>query len=75
MQTEVLNHKHWFKSDFSPYVVSGDPSSGLLPKISVEDPGEKHSGDDKIQAYCFRLCMSNLRKIEFPFRNQRIMTP
>ena len=59
VQTGVLHHKHWFASDISPYVVPGDPNSGLLPRVSGEDPGEKYSGDDKIQAYCFRMCMTN----------------
>ena len=41
-----------------PYVTPGDPSSGLLPYIQegpLEDPG---TGDDKTQAYCFRLCLT-----------------
>lgn len=67
VQTGVLHHKHWFESDISPYVVPGDPSSGLLPRVSGEDPGEKHSGDDKIQAYCFRTCMTNHDPNRVPF--------
>jgi hypothetical protein len=67
VQTGVLHHKHWFTSDISPYVVPGEPSSGLLPRISDEDPGERHQGDDKIQAYCFRLCMSNYPENRIPF--------
>jgi hypothetical protein len=67
VQTGVLHHKHWFMSDISPYVVPGEPSSGLLPRISDEDPGERHQGDDKIQAYCFRLCMSNYPENRIPF--------
>ena len=67
VQTGVLHHKHWFASDISPYVVPGDPSSGLLPRVSGEDPGEKYSGDDKIQAYCFRMCMTNHPENRIPF--------
>ncbi|SMG30372.1 FAD-dependent oxidoreductase [Arenibacter troitsensis] len=67
VQTGVLHHKHWFEADISPYVVPGDPSSGLLPRVSGEDPGERHSGDNKIQAYCFRLCMSNYPDNRIPF--------
>lgn len=67
VQTGVLHHGHWFKSDISPYVVPGDPSSGLLPRVSAEDPGEKHSGDDKIQAYCFRMCMTDHEPNRVPF--------
>jgi hypothetical protein len=67
VQTGVLHHKHWFESDISPYVLPGDPTSGLLPKVSGEDPGEKYSGDDKIQAYCFRTCMTNHPENRLPF--------
>lgn len=67
VQTGVLHHKHWFQSDISPYVVPNDPSSGVLPKVSALPPGEKHSGDDKIQAYCFRTCMTNHEPNRLPF--------
>ncbi len=67
VQTGVLHHKHWFASNISPYVVSGDATSGLLPRLSGENPGEKFSGDDKIQAYCFRLCMTNHEPNRVPF--------
>ncbi|MEO9892213.1 FAD-dependent oxidoreductase [Aurantibacter sp.] len=67
VQTGVLHHKHWFMSDISPYVVPGDPSSGVLPRVSAENPGEKHTGDDKIQAYCFRTCMTHNDANRLPF--------
>jgi len=68
VQTGVLHHAHWFEEDIDPYVVPGDPSSGLLPLISDEDPGEYGQGDDKIQAYCFRMCLSNHpdNRVAFP---------
>lgn len=67
IQTGVLHHSHWFKQDISPYVVPGDPSSGLLPRISAEDPGVKGEGDNKIQAYCFRMCLTNHPENRVPF--------
>lgn len=67
VQTEVFQHGHHFKKPVSPYKVPGDPKSGLLPEISAEPPGEKGSGDNKIQAYCFRLCMSNHPDNRVPF--------
>ena len=67
VQTGVLHHKHWFESNISPYVVPGDPTSGLLPRISAENPGEKYSGDHKIQAYCFRTCMTDHAPNRVPF--------
>lgn len=67
IQTGTLHHKHWFMSDISPYKIPGEPSSGVLPLISTEDPGVKGEGDDKIQAYCFRLCMTNHPDNRVPF--------
>jgi hypothetical protein len=68
VQTEVFQHGHYFKKPVSPYKIAGDPKSGLLPEISAEEPGEKGSGDKKLQAYCFRMCLSNHpdNRISFP---------
>jgi len=60
VQTGVLHHGHHFKSDISPYVIPGDTSSGVLPYISTEDPGDYGAGDHRIQAYCFRMCLTDL---------------
>ena len=58
VQTNVF-YGHYFKKPVDPYVVPGDPASGLLPRISSYPPGDKGQGDKKIQAYCFRMCLSN----------------
>ncbi len=60
IQKGVFHHGHYFKSDISPYVVPGDPASGLLQGVSMEDPGENGAGDHRIQAYCFRMCLTDL---------------
>ncbi|MDK2852833.1 MAG: hypothetical protein PWQ38_1098 [Proteiniphilum sp.] len=67
VQAGVYHHGHYFKSDISPYVVPNDPNSGLLPYISSEPIQPNCTGDDKIQAYCFRLCMSNHPDNRVPF--------
>jgi hypothetical protein len=67
VQTGVLHHQHWFAAKISPYKIPDDPSSGVLPLISTENPGEYGSGDDKIQAYCFRTCMTNHDANRLPF--------
>lgn len=67
IQTGVLHHKHWFQKDIDPYVIPGDPASGLLPRISAEDPGRKGDGDHRIQAYCFRMCLTNHPENRVPF--------
>lgn len=67
IQTGVLHHQHWFEKDIDPYVVPGDPNSGLLPRISKEEPGKKGEGDHRIQAYCYRMCLTNHPGNRVPF--------
>ncbi|MCB0687980.1 MAG: FAD-dependent oxidoreductase [Saprospiraceae bacterium] len=67
VQTGVLHHGHWFKTDISPYKIPGDPSSGLVYGVSAAYPGDKGAGDDKVQAYCFRTCMTNHEANRLPF--------
>ncbi|WP_142686103.1 FAD-dependent oxidoreductase [Chitinophaga polysaccharea] len=59
VQTGVLHHGHHFKQNISPYRIPGDPNSGLLSRVSGEDPGEKGAADKKLQAYCFRMCLTD----------------
>lgn len=68
VQVGVLHHGHWFKSDISPYVVTGDSTSGLLYGVSAEHPGIYGAGDHRVQAYCFRMCLSNHpdNRVAFP---------
>lgn len=70
IQTGVLHHRHHFgvlKSKISPYVIPGDPSSGVLPRISTEPPGEYGAGDKRIQAYCYRWCGTDHPENRIPF--------
>lgn len=62
VQVGVLHHVHHFgvlKKKISAYVVPGDPASGVLPGISTESPGVRGEGDKRVQAYCFRMCLTN----------------
>lgn len=67
VQTGVLHHQHWFRHDISPYVVPGDRNSGLLYGVSVDDPGVYGTGDHRVQAYCFRMCLSSHPDNRVPF--------
>ena len=67
VQTGVLHHDHFFRKNVSPYRVEGDPNSGLIKHVSPDYPGDKGAGDDKIQAYCFRLCMTDVPENRRPF--------
>ena len=54
----------------SPYVVPDDPESGLLPEISSDPAGKPGEGDFRVQAYNFRMYLSNKPgKISFPKPN------
>jgi hypothetical protein len=70
VQTGVLHHRHHFgavKEKISPYVISGDPKSGVLPRISTAPPGEYGAGDNKVQAYNFRMCLTDHPDNRVPF--------
>jgi hypothetical protein len=67
VQVGVFQHGHYFKKPVSPYKIPNDPKSRLLPEISPEMPGENGSGDKKLQAYCFRMCLSNHPDNRLPF--------
>jgi hypothetical protein len=70
VQTGVLHHRHHFgalKEKISPYVVPGDPKSGVLPHVSAAPPGEYGTADNKVQAYCFRMCLTDRPENRIPF--------
>ena len=59
---------HQFKQGVSPYVVEGDPKSGLLPGVEPYNPDEKNGdGDKRVQAYCFRMCLTDDPENRIPF--------
>ncbi len=41
-----------------PYVIPGNPASGLLPLIQTNAPGTTGAGDQRMQTYNFRLCLT-----------------
>ncbi len=53
-----LRDKHQFPDGIDPYKVKGDPSSGLLWGISPGEVFPSGTGDRKVQAYNFRICLS-----------------
>jgi lysophospholipase L1-like esterase len=59
---------HQFDRPVDPYVQEGNPASGLLPGINPSDPGPPGTGDKKIQAYNFRLCLTNDPNNRIPYQ-------
>ena len=60
---QCLN-KHQFCDGVDPYVVPGDPSSGLLWGIMSDPMPANGTGDNHIQAYNYRLTLTKTK----PFR-------
>lgn len=63
----IKHHRHYFMSPVSPYVVPGDPQSGVLPYVSTEPPGKNGEGDRRVQAYCYRTCLTRNPANRAPF--------
>ena len=60
--------KHQFGCEVDPYVRPGDPKSGLLEGLQAGGPGREGDGDDRVQAYNFRMCLTDVaaNKVAFP---------
>lgn len=59
---------HQFVKGVDPYVVKGDPKSGLLPNVEPYNPAERDGdGDKRVQAYCFRMCLTDVPENRIPF--------
>ena len=61
---------HKFEKWVDPYVVEGEPESGLLPGITEDDSeqlGYQGQGDHRIQAYNFRICLTRDKENRIPF--------
>lgn len=68
IQVGVLHHGHHFGTmKISPYKIPGDPASGILPRISALPPGTKGDADLRVQAYCYRLCLTKNEANRVPF--------
>ena len=58
---------HNFVDGVDPYIEKGNPKSGLLPFIENEHPSKDGTGDKRIQAYCYRMCLTNHPENIIPF--------
>ena len=70
---ETLNGVHFghpnhnFTRFVDPYVVPGDPASGLLQGVFPGDGGRQGDGDHRVQAYNFRMCLTQRPDIRAAF--------
>lgn len=51
--------KNQLPPGIDPYRTKGVPSSGLLPGVNPDAGGEDGEGDGRIQAYCYRMCLTD----------------
>lgn len=58
---------HAFKVPVDPYRREGDPTSGLLWGVRQEEPGSQGDGDRRVQAYNFRMCLTDDPNSQIPF--------
>lgn len=54
-----LMHRHQFPDGIDPYREPGNPASGLLWGISPESIAPNGSGDSLVQAYNYRICLTD----------------
>ena len=66
---------HQFPDGVSPYKIPGDPSSGLLWGISKDQPAPAGTGDKRIQAYNFRICLTDSPENRIPITRPRDYDP
>jgi len=62
-----LSRNHQFNKGVSAYVKPGDPSSGLLPYVEPDTDEPDGAGDRRVQAYCFRMCLTDDPSNRIPF--------
>ncbi len=58
---------HNFRRFVDPYRVAGDARSGLCHGVQPGLPGVQGAGDASVQAYNFRLCLTNRDDLRTPF--------
>ncbi|MEL6713113.1 MAG: FAD-dependent oxidoreductase [Planctomycetota bacterium] len=65
VQTAQATH-HQFVPGVDPYVIPGEPTSGLLPGIEGPPPPDG-TGDARVQAYCIRMCLTDAPENRLPW--------
>lgn len=72
VQADLKERGHFFRDPIDPYKIPGRKESGLLYGISPEPIAPNGTGDKKVQAYCFRVCMSDHPANRVPFPKPKV---
>lgn len=62
---------HNFIPRVDPFIEKGNPSSGLLPFVIAGGPGIDGTADNKIQAYCYRMTLTDHPENRIPFEKPK----
>ncbi len=72
---QLGSQHHQFHVEVDPYIVPGDATSGLLPGIHSGGPGVHGAGDHRVQAYCFRMCLTDVPENRLDFVKPKAYDP
>lgn len=64
----MRHNGHYFGAKVDPYKIKGDKSSGLLKYISPEPPLANGAADKKVQAYNYRMCLTDYEPNKIPLQ-------
>ncbi len=67
--------QHQFTHPVDPYVIPGNPASGPLPGVRQQDCAPQGSGDACVQAYNFRMCMTDDPALRIPWEKPEGYNP
>lgn len=70
-----LREKHQFPDSISPYKVPGNPNSGFVYGVSNNMVMPTGTGDKLIQAYNYRLCLTNVESNKIPITKPENYNP
>ena len=59
---ETMNGIHYNtpKINIDPYIIKGNPQSGLLPRLYLKSEESEGNGDNRVQAYNYRMCLTDV---------------
>lgn len=73
---ETLNGIRYLDAEkVDPYVVQGQMNSGLLPGIANAPPGREGDGDERVQPYNFRVCLTDVAENRVPIERPENYDP
>ncbi len=61
------SRSHQFSLAVDPFIKPGDAASGLVPNIHAGEPGQDGAADSRVQAYNYRICLTDDPRNRVPF--------